>query len=406
MGQFSLTNNAEWFKEKYGKVSENTYNGKNVIQARVKKSYKFTGKYLVEAIPTSFNGGVGSGSLPVPNTDTAADAIIRAKKVYATVKIDREAIKAADGEDGSFIKQTGHTVKKGVESFMRNASRILFNSLDNGELGRGDAATTVTGAGTTASPYLVIIAAAQWKEANWEEQDGVNVGSESTVLVVSEVVPSTRQIKLVGTSVTLAAAVLAVGSTGAKIYMQGSKDNDPTSIATALAATSGTLYSVNVSRRWQAPVQADSNAAGVTTDMLNEDILGVERRSGQMPNLIVAGYTQYIKILNLLEDKKEYPIEARAENLKGKISFKGIEYMSPAGPIPLIYERFVENDRLYYLNDNFLDCRHRPDFGWFDDDGTVFLRSNDEDSYEARYGGYYENYIAPTFHGYRYDLAT
>jgi len=406
MGQFSLTNNAAWFKEKYGKVSENTYNGKNVIQARVKKSYKFTGKFLVEAIPTSFNGGVGSGSLPVPNTDTAADAIIRAKKVYSTVKIDREAIKAADGEDGSFIKQTGHTVKKGVESFMRNCSRILFNSLDNGELGRGDNSTAVTGLGTTADPYLVIIALAQWKEANWEEQDGVNVGVETTVLTVLEVVPSTRQIKLVGTSAILAAAVAAVGATNAKIYMQGSKDNDPTSIATALSATSSTLYGVTVSRRWQAPVQADSNGAGVTTDMLNEDILGVERRSGQLPNLIVAGYTQYIKILNLLEDKKEYVIDARAENLKGKISFKGIEYMSPAGPIPIIYERFVENDRLYYLNDNFVDVRHRPDFGWFDDDGTVFLRSNDEDSYEARYGGYYENYIPPTFHGYRHDLAT
>lgn len=405
MGQFSISNNTPWFKEKYGKVSENTYNGKNVMQARMKKSYKSTGKYEVEAIPTSFNGGVGSGSLPVPNTDRSADAIIRFKKVYSTVKIDRESIKAADGEDGAFIKQTGHTVKKGVESFLRNASRILWNSLANGSLGTGDGSTVVTGTGVDGDPYLIVISAATWKEANWEEQDGVNIGTEGTVLLITNVVPASRQISLVGTSAILAAASAGATAISSLVYMQGSRDNDPLSIPAVLSATSGTLYDITVQRRWQAAVQADAGVAGITTDMLNEDILGVERRVGQLPNLIVCGYTQYIKILNLLEDKKEYLIEPRSADLKGKISFKGIEYLSPSGPVPLIYERFVENDRLYYLNDNFLDVRHRPDFGWFDDDGTVFLRSNDEDSYEARYGGYYQNYIAPTFHGYRYNLA-
>ena len=48
---------------------------------------------------------------------------------------------------------------------------------------------------------------------------------------------------------------------------------------------------------------------------------------------------------------------------------------------------------------------HRPDFGWFDDDGTVFLRLADEDSYEARYGGYFENLIIPTGHGCLKNLA-
>lgn len=406
MSEFSLTNSSAHFKEKYGKVSENTYNGKNVMLSRVKKSYDFTGKYIVEDIPQTFNGGVGSGTLPLASYDKAANAIIRSKKVYATVKIEREAIKAADGKDGSFVKQTSHTVKKGVESFMRNASRILWNSYDNGMLGKGDGSTAVTGDGSSGDPYLVIIDADYWKEANWEEQDGVNIGTETTVLTISEVVPSTRQIKLVGTSATLAAAVSGATYTSAKIYMQGSKDNDPTSIWTAISATSSTLYDVAVTRRWKGAVQADSDGAGITTDMLNEDILGVERVCGQLPNLIVAGYTQYIKILNLLEDKKEYNIDPRAENLKGKVSFKAIEYMSPAGPIPLIYERFVENDRIAYINDSYVQVRHRPDFGWFDDDGTVFLRSNDDDAYEARYGGYYENYIPPTFHGYRYDLAT
>lgn len=405
MGEFSLTNNAAWFKEKYGKVSENTYNSKNVILARQKKSYNFTGKWMIEAIPTSYNGGVGSGTLPTSSFDKSVDAKIQSKKVYSTVKVDRESIKAADGQDGSFVKQLGHSVKKGVESFARNASRILWNSQTNGALGTGDGSTTVTGAGTSGDPYLVIISAATWKEANWEEQDYVNIGTETTELLVQEVVSATRQIKLVGTSAALATAAGST-STSAIIYMQGSKDNDPLSIWHVLEATSGSLYDVTVARRWKAPVQADADGAGITTDMMNADILGIERASGQMIDLIAVGYTQYTKILNLLEDKKYYNIDPRAENLKGKISFKALEYMSPAGPVPLVYDRFIENDRIAYLNTNFLEARHRPDFGWFDDDGTVFLRSNDQDAYDARYGGYYQNYIPPTFHGYRKNLAT
>ena len=42
---------------------------------------------------------------------------------------------------------------------------------------------------------------------------------------------------------------------------------------------------------------------------------------------------------------------------------------------------------------------------WFDDDGTVFLRKSGEDNYEARYGGYLENFIIPTGHGVLKNLA-
>ena len=69
-------------------------------------------------------------------------------------------------------------------------------------------------------------------------------------------------------------------------------------------------------------------------------------------------------------------------------------------------ERFVEDDRMYFLNDNYITMYHRPDFGWFEDDGTVFLRKSDSDAYEARYGGYCEAYIVPSFQGVLTGLAT
>lgn len=405
MGNFNLTNSSAYFKEKYAKISENVYNSANVTLGRVKKSYDFTGKQLTRAIPQSFNGGVGSGRLPTATYDLASDAIMTAKKVYSVVEIDREAIKAADGREGSFVAQTKHTVAKGVESWMRNMSRILWNEQTNGALGTLDGSTTVTGTGTAGDPYLVIVSATTWKEANWEERDGVNIGTETTILTISEVVPATRQIKLVGTSAALAAATGSTSS-AAIVYMQNSKDNDPTGIMTAITASSSTLYGVTVNRRWQASVQANSSSAGITTDMLNQDMLEIQRKCGKVPKMIITSYTQYRKLLNLLEDQKQYEVQARADDLKGKVSFKGLEFMSAAGAIPIFPERFVKDDRLAYINDDFIELVHRPDFGWFDDDGTVFLRKADDDAYEARYGGYLECYVAPNFQGYRYGLAT
>jgi hypothetical protein len=402
---FSLANSSAYFKTKYGKVSENVYNSANVLLARYKKTYEFTGTQKTRAIPQGFNGGVGSGRLPTALFDPAANSTITAKKMYAVCKIDRESIKAADGKDGSFVSQTKHTVGKTVESWMRNMSRALWNEFDNGMLGQGDGSTAVTGSGTPSDPYLVKMDASYWKEANWEENDYVNCGTEETLLRVYEVVPSTRVVKLVGTSATLAAAVAATTFTAAKFYMQKSKDNDPTSLWSVLTATSSTLYGINVARRWQASTQADSAGAGITVDVMNSDMLEIQRKTGKVPNLIVTSYKQYGKLLNLLEDQKEYIVEPRADNLKGVLSFKGLAFHSAAGLVPIFPERFCADDRIAYLNDEFMELEHRPDFGWFDDDGTVFLRSNDDDAYEARYGGYLENYMVPNFHGYRKGLA-
>lgn len=402
--QFSLTNSSAYFKEKYAKISENVYNSANVTLARLKKSYNFTGKKLTRAIPQSFTGGVGSGKLPTASPDLASDATLTAKKVYSVVEIEREAIKAADGRDGSFVAQTKHSVQKGVESWMRNMSRILWNELDNGMLGKGDNTTNVSGAGTTASPYAVVMDADTWKEANWEEQDIVNCGSETTGLTVSEVDPSTKTVKFVGTSATLATATGST-ATAAKFYMQNSKDNDPTSLVTAMSATSSTLYGVDVTRRWRGGVQEDSDGAGITTDIMNQDMLEIQRKCGKVPKLIITSFTQYRKLLNLLEDQKEYIVEPRASDLKGKISFSGLAFHSAAGLVPIFPERFVAEDRINYINDDFIEIVHRPDFGWFDDDGTVFLRKSDDDAYEARYGGYLEVYCAPNFQGYRKGLA-
>jgi hypothetical protein len=404
MAQFSLSTASNLFKIKYGKLADNTYNSANVLLGRCKKEYNFVGKRMDIAVPTSFAGGVGSGSLPIANYASVQDAVIEAKKMYAVGSIDREAIKAASVSEGAFIELTKFSTQKAVESWMRNMSRTLFND-GTGSLG----VTTAAAAGGSAAAPTVVISSATWKEANFEERDYImldsvtNPYSTSAIWEITAVAPSTRTLTLSRISGT----VDLTADTGAKtLYMQYSKDSDPSGLKGVLDATSGTQYSITVGRRWQASAQIAASSAGITADILNQGMMEVQRKCGKVPNLIITSFTQYRKLLNILEDQKQYLLDPRAQDLVGKISFRGLEFMSAAGPVGIFPERFCEDDRVYLLNDNYLTIHHRPDFGFFDDDGTVLLRDASSDSYSFRFGGYLQTYVVPPFHGVITGLAT
>ena len=404
VGKFNMEDVNALFKIKYEKLSENVYNSANVLLGRVKKSYNFTGKQLIIAIPQSFAGGVGSGNLPSANKALYSDAKITAKKMYAVVEVDRETIKASLSDEGAFVRATKEVVKKGVESFMRNLSRALFND-GSGKLGDIDSTSAAGGSAT------LKISDASFKESNFEERDlvdieekdaGNNLSMKATQLEILAVDETAK-------TITLSATVTpTAGSDLVAVYMQKSKGNDPDGLKGVLQQSNreqidgvNASFGIKHGRKWEAVVEPAAQAA-ISTDMLNKVMLKIKKKSGKTPNLIVCSFKQYEKILNLLEDQKRYTVQTRA-GLKSQsgadISFSGVEFMSVDGPVGIFPERFVEEDTIYLLNDSHIHLYHRPDFGWFDDDGTVFLRKAESDAYEARYGGYLECYINPCFHG-------
>ena len=406
--KMSLEEVSALFKIKYEKLSENVYNSANVLLGRVKKSYNFTGKRLSIAIPQSFAGGVGSGELPTANTAIYGDAQITAKKMYAVVEIDRETIKASLSDEGAFVRATKEVVQKGVESFMRNLSRAMFSD-GSGMLGT-IASSSIDGNGQLASNTLSI---SDFKEANFEERDLVDIIEKHDTTGVRSVKASGLEIDSVDVdngTVTLVGSLPGAPSSNHSyegLAMQKSLNNDPQGLKGVLDKVQDSTgevknYGIKVGRRWKA-VQKDvtSDNTTITTDILNEVMLKIKKACGKSPNLIVCSYKQYEEILKILENKVQFKVEARAQiqSVNGALSFSGIQFMSIDGPVGIFPERFVEDDRIYLLNDAHIHIHHRPDFGWFDDDGTVFLRKADADAYEARYGGYLQIYINPCFHG-------
>lgn len=398
MSALNLTAQSALFKTKFGKMSENSYNSANPILGTIKKTYDFTGKQYDESVPNQFAGGVGSGILPTASPASALSPKLTAKRVYAVTEIEREAIKASANDEGAFVETMKWSVEKTVESWNRNASRIIFGD-GSGLLGTSTAAAAT---GTATDP-IIVISAASWVEGHWEENDIINVNTDPSQFQIVEVIPSTKTIKLTRLSGTLDLTGLA---TAKSIYMQNSKDNDPMGLKGVCDAVSGaTLYGVTVARRFQA-TQIAAGGSGISSDAMNDLVSQVMYKCGKAPKLLATSYTQMKKIKNFLEDQKVYQIDPRASELKGKVSWSGVEFLANGAKIAIIEDRMCEDDRMYAINTDFIFARHRPDFGWFDDDGTVFLRQQNSDAYGARYGGYYENYIVPAFQGVITGLST
>lgn len=423
MSAFSLVTATNVFKRKFWKMSDAVFNASNVTWSRINKNSDFVGKDMFVSNPLSFSGGVGSGSLPTANVGKYEGSIINSKKIYAVCQVEREAIKASEQSEGAFVKAMAETVKKTLESFMRNMSRMFFAD-GSGVLGKGagaSAATAVTGAGTTGSPYIVTLTASTFFDANFEEKDLIqivtglasdNTGGavEVTYLEIVSVDPTLFNVGLVGSSTRLAALVAGTAkfATTDGIVMQNSYGNDITGIrgiANQSALGSGSIYNVPVQRRWSMQT-LDASAAAITVDLINQEMLKIERKSGKVPNLIVCGFKQYQKLLALQENQKRYNLSPKDSKYSGQFSFDGLQFMSTAGIVPVVYDRFVHDDEIWLLNDNYITITMRPGgVQWFEEDGTVFLRDSGSDSYSARYGGYLENYVIPTFHGQIKNLA-
>lgn len=409
MANYNLTTATGVFKTKYIRMSRDMFNSENVVLAKIKRNDMFVGDQALISVPVSFGGGRGSGVIPRANATNYQKMLITAKKTYALIEIDNEAIKASETDEGAFVRLSKEPVKRGVQSWQGNASRILFNdsitSNGNGRLG------TFSGNQSLISTdvYDVVIETTTWKLANFEPKDYVNVNTSSAEFEVIAVTPSTRTVRLQqrnGPTLNLS----TIGAGTHSVYMQNSRNNDPTGLRGALLATSSTLYNITVGYRWQSPSQIAAAGAGITADLMNQQNLDVKYSFGENADMMVTSFVQYRKILNQLEDQKRYMVvESRNSGPKGKFSFQALEFMADTGPLPIIAERFVEDDTFYTLNSDFIEMHARPDAGWVEDptaNGSIFRLSPTDDTWQARYAVYFEFGIMPSAHGIITGLST
>lgn len=396
------------FKRTYGEYGDNLYGSgsEDPLESQLTKKFDFNGSEYRFPVKIGFGGGTGFGVLPEANSSKNVDVVLTRKKAYARMNLDRETIIASRGKDGAFKEATQEETLGKLKSFNRTQACALYND-GTGILGQFSGSQ----AGTAAAPVLTIINTGNYRfrQGFFEEGDYIQVvNSGGTQLTskweITAVDVSARTVTL--SRISGSDDLTAIGAGTHKVVLQGAYNASPMGLMGVHNFTSGTLYSVTYARRWSSYRKVLSSPQLITVDLFNEAVLQMDQRSGEAPNIGILSTVQMQKFLSQLEDKKRYnstEISSKSNKLANKatISFTGIEFMGPRGSFALVSSRYVRDDMVFLANTNGnkMFRKHAEKFGWFDEDRTVLMRMQDQDAYEARYGGYYENYFNPLFVG-------
>lgn len=384
-------------KRKYAQQSRNMYNGLVATLGLIKKTYDNRGERIERSVPTGYQGGASIGYLGTANAAPYEKAYFTTKSVFCVTEIDKRTI-AQFKDEGAFVEGMRESMKKTVEKF-NWVMNFLVTSNGDGALGTISSVSTVT-AGST---YDLTITDASWVKARWEVREHVNIGTNTDRFEITAVTRSTKVVRVVKRSGSTVPAASDV------VYLDGGYGNSPEGLLGCLSATTGSKYGITVADRWQA-YQKNASSATISPDLLNDIILNEHDNTGIVPTHILMPTLQVRKMLNSIEDLKRYGLTGtklapRAKELVGQVSFSGIEYLSVSGAIPILIERFLPDSVGMAVNFDESEISH-SDQGWHDDDGTIFMRKQGAAAYEARYGGFLENYFPLTLNAYLYGLST
>jgi hypothetical protein len=386
------------FKELYVDIADHSLVNKKTPLASIlmkNKRVDFVGSNFIA--PVRFGSAVGLGyrasgqNLPQAGAAPRGQATFPAVRAYATAEYEREAIVASRNDKGAFAKATVSENEAVIEGFnLHNIERALFSD-GSGKL--GEIASQDSGAGTAADPYVVTMATTGTNGPKYKKQyfpRGARLDCYSAAGVyqltckVVAALASTLKLEVVSVGADSAFAATDV------LYWEGNKDIECVGLKKIAPTSAGTLYGISQTTNPEF-MGVVSNMSGNTLAYadINDHVADMEAELGESFDMVVGSFATLAGLKSQAEDQKRYS-SADVKSSDGKIGFKGLEILSGEGPVPLIASQMCQDDELWFINTKYLQMVLRQDFGWFDDDGSILMRDQNKDMYNARYGGYFE----------------
>jgi hypothetical protein len=376
------------------------FNFKNPLLKRIPVTDGFIGTDEERVRATSFAGGYGFGStMPRANESNLIRPRLEASKFYSRAILDTESMAASMGSAGAFFDLVNR-VKLDINRTIENGLSLALTKSDvAGDVLLG----VITGTPTGSDPYVATITDASWHEQNFHIKQLVNVETgNSDVFEVTAFDDSAKTVtldRLTGSQVP---------ADTDEIFLQGSEANGFIGLPGAVAQ-SGTLYNVTIgsANNWIAR-STDKNSAAIDEHLLYNELLQVKNKCGEQPNLIACGLGQYLKIAEFLADKRNiYMPSMEAIKNEDVMGHAALSIMCDEGPVEIIWDRHIEDDKVYFLNTSRMELRKRPLSGMATVGGDILMPDyiNDLDRYLITYRCYGNFYIEPTFQSELYDLA-
>lgn len=359
----TLTSAQDALKTVYlGVVSDQLNISANPLLSKINQTTRDVwGKEVRKLAPYGINGGIGAGteegSLPNPASNNYVQFVTTLKNLYGTIEISDKAIRASQHNAGAFVNLLNDEMEGLIKASSFNLGRMLYGD-GSGKLATVAQASTQDTLAEVDSVRNLI----EGMVVDFYNDQAVIEGLKGVRIVAID--RQNSQIKL-NTTVTI--------PQGAVMYVQGSKDQEITGLG-AIFKTSGTLYGVDKSQyTWMNPYVKAETSIGDETLQVAVDTL--EETTGSMVDFIVCSskvkrlYQKYLQSYRRNIDIMELNGGFRA------ISFNGI---------PLISDRFVEDDTMYLLNTKEFNLHQLCDWKWLEgEDGKIIKQNAGFPTYSA-----------------------
>ncbi len=348
----TLTSAQDALKSVYlGVVSDQLNINSNPLLAKIKQTSRDVwGKEIRKLAPFGINGGIGAGTedglLPTSAENKYVQFVTTLKNLYGTVEISDKAMRASSNNAGAFVNLLNDEMEGLVKASQFNLSRMLYGD------GTGVLASVVSyknGVVTLSSVKNLV--------------EGMVIDTyngDSQVVALSNM--RIASVDRVAKAITFTTAPTVDFAAGYNIYVQGSKGNEITGLG-AIFKTTGSLYGVDKAiYPWMNPY-IKTEAGEINDNMIQVAIDELEENTGSKVDFITCSATvkrafaQYLTYFRRNIDVME---------LEG--GYKALAYNG----IPIVADRFVEDDTMYLLNTSEFNLHQLCDWNWLEgEDGKI-----------------------------------
>lgn len=340
-----------------GVVANQLNDNANPLLARIKKTSKDVwGKEIRKLAPYGINGGVGAGSedgeLPTASGNGYVQFVADLKNLYGKIDISDKAVRASANNIGAFVNLLSDEMEGLVKASSFNLGRMLY----------GDG----TGALATVSSHDVI-----YKEITCDKVNNLiegmlidvfneNVQINANPLKIVYVDRVKKKIKYTGKD------IITINK-GYKIYVQGSKDSEITGLGKIFDTTATSIYGVSkTDYPWLSPY-VNTTSKEISDIVIQEVIDFLDDNSDSKINFITCSS-------KVRRAYQEY-LGAYRRNIEIASLDGGYKTITHNG-IPVVADRFVDDDTMYLLNTDDFVLHQLCDWKWLEGENGQILRQN------------------------------
>ena len=364
----------------------------NPFLAMVAKNEKFTGDQMVVPIHYGNTNKHSQSFTVASSTNTGTSKTVKwnvtRQKVYGVAILDRETLKASEGNEGAFLNHFKFEVDDTLHAVSRQVAMQLFRS-GSGSVGQISSGSTVGSDTITLATVEDAVNFEVGEEIALSDADGGgSLRSSGATAAITGIDRDLGTLTFAGNLTAEIAAAAALDY----VFKSGYHDEAMKGLAAwipSTAPTSTAFFGVDrsVDTTRLGGVRYDASA---TSEPVEEALIKLATRVGReggRPNVCFLPFSKWEELAQSLQTQQRY-VGGEAKVEGANVAFQSIVIVGPRGPINVIPDHNCPGNRGYMLDMSTWELASlgaAPHI--FSDDGEM-IRASSSDAYEVRAGCY------------------